>query len=103
MARFDRVEIAEWIEGRSTPMAHGSRVMPVWGERLSEEFERYSEGDDLIGATLDPVLAYPREHPEARLSRDGVGALPLRRPRRVHARRLGNATGGYAPELAGWV
>ena len=56
--RFDRVEIAEWIEGRSTPMAHGSRVMPVWGERLSEEFERYSEGDDLIGATLDPVLAY---------------------------------------------
>jgi len=56
--RFDRAEIAEWIEGRSIPMAHGSRVMPVWGERLSEEFERYSEGDELIGATLDPVLAY---------------------------------------------
>ena len=32
--------------------------MPVWGERLSEEFERYAEGDELIGATLDPVLAY---------------------------------------------
>jgi mono/diheme cytochrome c family protein len=56
--RFDRADIAEWIEGRSLPMAHGTRVMPVWGERLSQEFEHYSEGDELIGATLDPVLAY---------------------------------------------
>jgi hypothetical protein len=34
------------------------RVMPIWGERLSAEYERYAEGDALIGATLDPVLAY---------------------------------------------
>jgi cytochrome c553 len=56
--QFDRAKVAEWIEGRSLPAAHGTRVMPVWGDRLSEVFEAYAEGDDLIGATLDPVLAY---------------------------------------------
>jgi hypothetical protein len=56
--RFDRAEIAEWIEGRSLPGSHGTRKMPVWGERLSESFDKYAEGDELIGGTLDPVLAY---------------------------------------------
>ena len=55
---FDRVEIAEWIEGRSLPGSHGTRVMPIWGERLSKQYERFVEGDEMIGATLDPVLAY---------------------------------------------
>jgi len=56
--RFDRVEIAEWIEGRSLPASHGTRRMPVWGDNLSDTYQRYAEGDELIGATLDPVLAY---------------------------------------------
>lgn len=56
--RFDRAEIAEWIEGRDTPRAHLESGMPVWGERLSDEYRRYAEGDELIGATLDPLLAY---------------------------------------------
>jgi hypothetical protein len=56
--RFDHAEIAGWIEGRSVPASHGTRAMPIWGERLSERFERYAEGDELIAATLDPVLAY---------------------------------------------
>lgn len=56
--RFDRAAIAEWIEGRSLPKAHGTRVMPVWGERLSVKFDRYPQADELIGATLDPILVY---------------------------------------------
>ena len=56
--RFDRAEIAEWIEGRVSTTAHGTRRMPVWGERLSTEFERYPDGEDLIGATLDPLVVY---------------------------------------------
>jgi hypothetical protein len=56
--RFDRALVAEWIEGRSLPVSHGTRTMPVWGESLSDEYERYVEGDELIGAELDPVLAY---------------------------------------------
>lgn len=57
---FERDRIAEWIEGRSIPEAHGDRTMPIWGERLSIEYERFPRVDDLIGARLDPVLAYLR-------------------------------------------
>ena len=63
--RFDHAEIAEWIEGRTVPASHGTRAMPIWGERLSERYERYAEGDELIAATLDPVLAYLESVQEA--------------------------------------
>lgn len=56
--RFDRSEIAEWIEGRSIPTEHGTRTMPIWGERLAADYGRYADADALVGATLDPVLAY---------------------------------------------
>lgn len=56
--RFDRAEIAEWIEGRESTPAHGTRRMPIWGEFLSAEFERYPDGDELIGAALDPLVVY---------------------------------------------
>jgi len=32
--------------------------MPVWGEVLSAEFKRYPDGDELIGATLGPLVVY---------------------------------------------
>ena len=32
--------------------------MPVWGERLSQTYSRYAEGDALVGARLDPIVAY---------------------------------------------
>lgn len=56
--RFDRDEIAAWIEGDALPASHAPRQMPVWGEKLSKKFERYAEGDELVGAKLDPVLVY---------------------------------------------
>jgi hypothetical protein len=56
--RFDRAEIAEWIEGRSSPESHGPREMPIWGERLSREFVRYSDREALVGATIDPLVTY---------------------------------------------
>ncbi len=56
--RFDPDRVAAWIEGRSLSAGHSRGEMPVWGERLSVEFSRYAEGDELIGATLDPILAH---------------------------------------------
>ena len=55
---FDRNEVAEWIEGSSIPREHGSRAMPIWGERLSADYWRYSNTDELVGATLDPVVVF---------------------------------------------
>lgn len=56
--RFERDWVARRIEGRTLSEGHRGGAMPVWGERLSSEFERFAEGDDLIGATLDPLVAY---------------------------------------------
>ena len=70
--RFDPMEIAQWIEGRSLPPAHGTRSMPIWGERLSQRFERYVEGDTLVGVTLDPVIVFLQS-----LQRDPALAAPL--------------------------
>lgn len=56
--RFDRDAVAAWIEGRSLSQGHTRGGMPVWGERLSSDFERYADGYELIGATLDPIVAY---------------------------------------------
>ncbi len=56
--RFDRAEVSEWIDGRSVPASHGTRSMPIWGERLSAEYERYADGEALIGAALDPLVSY---------------------------------------------
>ncbi|MCA9505076.1 MAG: cytochrome c [Myxococcales bacterium] len=71
---FDRDAIAEWIEGRSLPPAHGDREMPIWGERLSAEYARHAEGDALIGAALDPLLAW-LEHAQ-RTPRDAEDGAP---------------------------
>jgi hypothetical protein len=56
--RFDRAAVSEWIEGRSSPDAHGTRSMPVWGEHLSREYERYPDSQALIAATIDPLVVY---------------------------------------------
>jgi len=56
--RFDRAAIAEWVEGRTLPAAHGPRSMPVWGERLSAEYEHFPTPDARVGAKLDPVVVY---------------------------------------------
>jgi len=55
---FDRTAVAEWIEGSSAPAAHGNRNMPVWGEELEVEYQQYANPDALVGATLDPLVAY---------------------------------------------
>lgn len=56
--RFEPDRVAAWIEGRSLSATHSRGGMPVWGERLSNAFAGYAEGDELIGATLDPIVAY---------------------------------------------
>jgi hypothetical protein len=56
--RFDRAAVTEWIEGRSSPTSHGTRRMPIWGERLSSEYERYADSQALIAATIDPLVVY---------------------------------------------
>ena len=55
---FDRGAVATRIVGDMIVEEHRGSDMPIWGERLSTRFERYAEGDELVGATLDPLVAY---------------------------------------------
>lgn len=49
--------IAELIDGRDTIRAHGTRDMPVWGERLYEVGQG-EEGETGIGRVIAKIIAY---------------------------------------------
>ncbi len=45
---FPVAEIAAYIDGRADVRAHGSRDMPVWGERFSEQVGGGSLGEEVV-------------------------------------------------------
>jgi mono/diheme cytochrome c family protein len=49
--------IAELIDGRDTIRAHGTRDMPVWGERLYEVGQG-QKGETGIGDVIAKIIAY---------------------------------------------
>ncbi|MGA7871033.1 MAG: c-type cytochrome [Candidatus Binatus sp.] len=49
--------IAELIDGRDTPRAHGTHEMPVWGEKLYEVGEG-ERGEYGIGELIGKIIAY---------------------------------------------
>jgi mono/diheme cytochrome c family protein len=49
--------IAELIDGRDTIRAHGTRDMPVWGERLYEVGQG-EKGETGIGDVIAKIIAY---------------------------------------------
>ncbi|MGA6970068.1 MAG: hypothetical protein WBY93_00440 [Candidatus Binatus sp.] len=49
--------IAELIDGRDTIRAHGTRDMPVWGERLYEVGEG-NKGEVGIGEVITKIIDY---------------------------------------------
>jgi mono/diheme cytochrome c family protein len=50
-------KIAEFIDGRDTPRAHGSHEMPVWGEKLYE-MGAGERGEYAIGEVIGKIIAY---------------------------------------------
>jgi mono/diheme cytochrome c family protein len=55
---FPMDEIAKLIDGRDLPAAHGSREMPVWGERLGRDFEGDPAREQVIRGQLLMLLVY---------------------------------------------
>jgi mono/diheme cytochrome c family protein len=55
---FPAGEIARFIDGRFTPGAHGSRDMPVWGERFSEAIPEASVGDEVARGKVAVLVEY---------------------------------------------
>jgi len=55
---FQAADIAAYIDGRSDVRAHGSRDMPVWGERFSEQVGGGSLGEEVVRGNLLVLIQY---------------------------------------------
>jgi mono/diheme cytochrome c family protein len=55
---FPVAEIAAYIDGRAEVRAHGSRDMPVWGERFSEQVGGGSLGEEVLRGNLLVLMQY---------------------------------------------
>ena len=58
--QFPLLELATMIDGRADVRAHGSRDMPVWGERFSEQVGGGSLGEEVVRGNLLVLLEYLR-------------------------------------------
>ena len=55
---FPAAEIAATIDGRAEVRAHGSRSMPVWGERFSEQVGGESLGEEVVHGNVLVLINY---------------------------------------------
>ena len=55
---FPVAEIAAFIDGRTVVPAHGSREMPVWGERFGEMGGGGSVGEEVVRGNLLVLIEY---------------------------------------------
>jgi mono/diheme cytochrome c family protein len=57
---FPAGEIARTIDGRFALPAHGTREMPVWGERLSESIPEAGVGEEVARGRIATLVEYLR-------------------------------------------
>jgi len=55
---FPAGEIARFIDGRFTLAAHGSREMPVWGERFGEAVPEASVAEEITRGKIAVLVEY---------------------------------------------
>jgi mono/diheme cytochrome c family protein len=51
-------DIANYIDGRTTVAAHGTREMPVWGRILGEKIAEGTTEDEVARGRIDALVAY---------------------------------------------
>lgn len=55
---FPEAEIAAYIDGRTNVRAHGSREMPVWGQKFGEKFGGDSISEEFVRGHLLVLIQY---------------------------------------------
>ena len=55
---FPKGEIARFVDGRFAVEAHGSREMPVWGERLGERIPEAGVSEEVVRGQIGVVVEY---------------------------------------------
>jgi mono/diheme cytochrome c family protein len=55
---FPKGEIARFVDGRFAVTAHGTREMPVWGERLGEQIPEADVSEEVVRGQIGVVVEY---------------------------------------------
>jgi len=55
---FPEGEIARFIDGRFTVVAHGTREMPIWGQRLGEQIPEAGVSEEVVRGQISVVVEY---------------------------------------------
>jgi mono/diheme cytochrome c family protein len=55
---FPDGEVARFIDGRFAPAAHGSRQMPVWGERFGERIPEAGVSEEIVRGRILVLVEY---------------------------------------------
>jgi mono/diheme cytochrome c family protein len=55
---FPQDEIGQYIDGRKAPPAHGTREMPVWGDKLATAAPDAQERERRREQAIEQVVAY---------------------------------------------
>lgn len=55
---FPDGEIARFIDGRFAVPAHGTREMPIWGERLGDQIPDAEVSEEVVRGQISVVLEY---------------------------------------------
>ena len=58
--RFTDKDVASLIDGREMPSVHGTREMPVWGRRFSEQMGGGEIGEESVRGQLLVLIEYLR-------------------------------------------
>lgn len=56
--QFPEADIAAYIDGRTDVRAHGSRAMPVWGQRFSDSFGGDTVAEEAARGNILVLLNY---------------------------------------------
>ena len=55
---FPEGEIARFVDGRFTVVAHGTREMPIWGQRLGEQIPDAGVSEEVVRGQISVVVEY---------------------------------------------
>jgi mono/diheme cytochrome c family protein len=55
---FPKGEIARFIDGRFAVAAHGTREMPIWGQRLGAQIPEAEISEDVVRGQISVVIEY---------------------------------------------
>jgi mono/diheme cytochrome c family protein len=71
--KFPDGEVARFIDGRFTLAAHGSREMPVWGERFGDAIPDSGVAEEIARGRIAVLVEYLKS-----IQRDGAAPSPQR-------------------------